>query len=186
MLQQHIRMHMGGQIPNTPLPESPCDFAGPEPMVISENGNAVVSCHGDVAESIDVDEVSSQDALGGSSKVTAPLPSSHLASPTLGFAMMASLDVPGKAGPVPLGLQRQSSRENGSVESDGLTNDSSSLLGDQEYQSRSPDNMEAMSFQAVSPANSQAESIKSRSPDGGKAESSESTRSEMEGDSLWI
>ncbi|XP_073931089.1 sal-like protein 4 isoform X2 [Castor canadensis] len=181
MLQQHIRMHMGGQIPNTPLPESPCDFAGPEPMVISENGNAVVSCHGDVAESIDVDEVSSQDALGGSSKVTAPLPSSHLASPTLGFAMMASLDVPGKAGPVPLGLQRQSSRENGSVESDGLTNDSSSLLGDQEYQSRSPDNMEAMSFQAVSPANSQAESIKSRSPDGGKAESSESTRSEMEG-----
>ena len=26
LLQQHIRMHVGGQIPNTPLPESPCEF----------------------------------------------------------------------------------------------------------------------------------------------------------------
>nr|XP_027802254.1 sal-like protein 4 isoform X1 [Marmota flaviventris] len=181
MLQQHIRMHMGGQIPNTPLPDSPCDFTGSEPMMVGESGSTGASCPEEV-ESIDVDEVTSQDAPAGSSKVPAPLPSTHVASPTLGFPAMASLDAPVKVGPAPGGLQRQSSRENGSVESDGLTNDSSSLVGDQEYQSRSPDAMETMSFQAVSPANSQAESIKSRSPDaGGKAETSENSRPEMEG-----
>ncbi|XP_074203553.1 sal-like protein 4 isoform X2 [Camelus bactrianus] len=183
MLQQHIRMHMGGQIPNTPLPENPCDFTGPEPMMVSENGSASAVCHDDAVESIDVDEVCCQDAPSSSSKVPMPLPSIHSASPTLGLTVMASLDAPGKAGPAPLILQRQSSRENGSVESDGLTNDSSSsVMGDQEYQSRSPDVLETTSFQAVSPANSQAESIKSKSPDaGGKADGSESSRTEMEG-----
>uniref|UniRef100_A0A2K5R5Q8 C2H2-type domain-containing protein n=1 Tax=Cebus imitator TaxID=2715852 RepID=A0A2K5R5Q8_CEBIM len=182
MLQQHIRMHMGGQIPNTPLPENPCDFTGPEPMTGGENGSTGAICRDDVIESIDVDEVGSQEAPGSSSKVPTPLPSIHSASPTLGFAMMASVDAPGKVGPAPFNLQRQSSRENGSGESDGLTNDSSSLMGDQEYQSRSPDILETTSFQALSPANSQAESIKSKSPDGGsKAESSENSRTEMEG-----
>ncbi|XP_078228126.1 sal-like protein 4 isoform X1 [Callithrix jacchus] len=182
MLQQHIRMHMGGQIPNTPLPENPCDFTGPEPMTVGENGSTGTICHDNVIESIDVDEVGSQEAPGSSSKVPTPLPSIHSASPTLGFAMMASLDAPGKVGPAPFNLQRQGSRENGSVESDGLTNDSSSLMGDQEYQSRSPDILETTSFQALSPANSQAESIKSKSPDAGsKAESSENSRTEMEG-----
>ncbi|XP_058418441.1 sal-like protein 4 isoform X1 [Diceros bicornis minor] len=183
MLQQHIRMHMGGQIPNTPLPENPCEFTGPEPMMVSENGSTSAVCHDDVVESIDVDEVSSQDAPSSSSKVPMPLPGVHSASPTLGFTMMASLDALGKVGPAPLVLQRQSSRENGSVESDGLTNDSSSsVMGDQEYQSRSPDVLETTSLQALSPANSQAESIKSKSPDaGGKADSSESSRTEMEG-----
>nr|XP_004663913.2 sal-like protein 4 isoform X2 [Jaculus jaculus] len=184
MLQQHIRMHMGGQIPNTPLPESPCDFAGPEPpAVISENGSAAVAtaCHDGAVESIDVDEAGSQDPSGGPSKGSTPLPSPHLVSPALGFAAMASLDAAGKGGPVPLSLQRQSSRDNGSVESDGLTNDSSSLVGDPEYQSRSPEAVETLSFQPVSPANSQAESVKSRSPEGSKAEGAESLRSEMEG-----
>uniref|UniRef100_A0A2R9BL42 Sal-like protein 4 n=1 Tax=Pan paniscus TaxID=9597 RepID=A0A2R9BL42_PANPA len=182
MLQQHIRMHMGGQIPNTPLPENPCDFTGSEPMTVGENGSTGAICHDDVIESIDVEEVSSQEAPSSTSKVPTPLPSIHSASPTLGFAMMASLDAPGKVGPAPFNLQRQGSRENGSVESDGLTNDSSSLMGDQEYQSRSPDILETTSFQALSPANSQAESIKSKSPDAGsKAESSENSRTEMEG-----
>uniref|UniRef100_A0A8C5UK02 Sal-like protein 4 n=1 Tax=Microcebus murinus TaxID=30608 RepID=A0A8C5UK02_MICMU len=183
MLQQHIRMHMGGQIPNTPLPENPCDFTGPEPGMVSENGNnASAVCQDDIVESIDVDEVSSQEGPSSSLKVPGPVTSVQSASPTLGFAMMAPLDAPGRAGPAPLGLQRQSSRENGSVESDGLTNDSSSLVGDQEYQSRSPDVMETTSLQALSPANSQAESVKSKSPEaGGRAESSENSRPEMEG-----
>ncbi|XP_051688603.2 sal-like protein 4 isoform X1 [Oryctolagus cuniculus] len=166
LLQQHIRMHMGGQIPNTPLPEGPCDFTGPEPA-------PGAACHDD-GEGVDLDEVSLQDVPSGSSKVPAPLPGVHSASPTLGFPVRASLDAAGKAGAAPLGLQRQSSRENGSVESDGLTNDSSSLIEDPEYQSRSPDAAESASFQAPSPANSQAESVKSRSPDAGsRAESSE-------------
>ncbi|XP_066091505.1 sal-like protein 4 isoform X1 [Saccopteryx bilineata] len=183
MLQQHIRMHMGGQIPNTPLPENPCDFSGPELMMVGENGRVTAICHDDVVESIDVDEVVSQDAPGSSSKVPMPLPGIHSVSPTPGFTMMAPLDAPGKVGLAPVVLQRQSSRENGSVESDGLTNDSSSsVLGDQEYQSRSPDVLETTSFQALSPANSQAESIKSKSPEaGGKADSSDSSRTEMEG-----
>ncbi|XP_019496459.1 PREDICTED: sal-like protein 4 isoform X1 [Hipposideros armiger] len=183
MLQQHIRMHMGGQIPNTPLPDNPCDFTGPEPVMVGENGSTSAICHDDVIESIDVDEISSQDVPSSSSKVPMPLASVHSASPTLGFTMMAPLDAPGKVGPAPLVLQRQTSRENGSVESDGLTNDSSpSVMGDQEYQSRSPDVLETGSFQALSPANSQPESIKSKSPDGGgKADGLENSRTEMEG-----
>ncbi|KAB0399425.1 hypothetical protein E2I00_004033, partial [Balaenoptera physalus] len=167
MLQQHIRMHMGGQIPNTLLPENPCDFMCPKPMMVGENGSTSIVCHDDVEE-----------APGSSSKVPMPLPSIHSASPTLGLASVASLDAPGKAG-----LTGLSSQENGSVESDGLTNDpSSSVMGDQEYPSRSPDVLETTSFQAVSPANSQAESVKSKSPDaGGKVDSSENSRTEMEG-----
>ncbi|XP_037668414.1 sal-like protein 4 [Choloepus didactylus] len=182
MLQQHIRMHMGGQIPNTPLPESPCDFTGTEPIMVGENGSRSAICHDNVVESIDVDEVSCRGAPGSSSKVPTSLPSIHSASPSLGFALMASLEAPGKAEHAPPGLQRQSSRENGSVESDGLTNDSSSGMGDQDYQGRSPEALETMSFQALSPANSQAESIKSKSPEaGGKAESAENSRLETEG-----
>ncbi|XP_023389823.1 sal-like protein 4 isoform X2 [Pteropus vampyrus] len=183
MLQQHIRMHMGGQIPNTPLPDNPCDFAGPEPVMVGENCSAGAVCHDDVIESIDVDEVGSQDAPSSASKAPMPLPNIYAASPALGFAAMAPLDAPGKGGPAPLVLQRQSSRENGSVESDALTNDSSSsAMGDQEYQSRSPDVLETASFHAVSPANSQAESFRSKSPDaGGRADGVEISRTELEG-----
>ncbi|XP_069846230.1 sal-like protein 4 isoform X1 [Dipodomys merriami] len=164
MLQHHIRMHMGGQIPNTPLPDSPRGFS-PEPTA--------TACRQDAMESFQVEEG------GGPSQVPA-LPLPHLPSPPRGFSLVPAAEAPGKAGPGPLSLQRQSSRENGSVESDGLTNDSASLLGDQEYQSRSPDAGEALSFRAVSPATSQAESIQSRSPEGGKAESLESSRNDTE------
>ncbi|KAK2093070.1 Sal-like protein 4 [Saguinus oedipus] len=85
MLQQHIRMHMGGQIPNTPLPENPCDFTGPEPTTVGENGSTATICHDDVIESIDIDEVGSQEAPGSSSKVPTPIPSIHSTSPTLGL-----------------------------------------------------------------------------------------------------
>ncbi|KAM6164103.1 sal-like protein 4 isoform 1-T1 [Rhynchocyon petersi] len=171
MLQQHIRMHMGGQIPNTPLPETACDFAGTDPIIVGENSSTSTICLDDVIESIDVDEVSSQEASSTSTKGTMPLPKAHSASPTLG----SFLDAPGKAGQGPLSLQRQSSRENSSVESDGLTNDSSSVMEDQEYQSRSPEALvESTAFQVISPANSQAESVKSKSPEaGGRAEGAE-------------
>ncbi|XP_075383999.1 sal-like protein 4 isoform X1 [Tenrec ecaudatus] len=182
MLQQHIRMHMGGQIPNTPLPpESPCSFSGAEPVVVNENSNTSAICLDDTVESIDVEEVGSQEAPSSSSKLPGSLPKVHSASPTLGFPMMASPDAPGRLGPTPA-LQRQGSRENSSVESDALTNDSSSLMEDQEYPMRSPEAVETASFQDLSPANSQAESIRSKSPDaGGKAESAENSRADTEG-----
>ncbi|XP_004687544.1 PREDICTED: sal-like protein 4 [Condylura cristata] len=183
MLQQHIRMHMGGQIPNTPLPERPCDFMGPEPAVVGENGGPGPVGHDHAGESTDVDDVGAQEPAGGASSAPAPLACAHAASPPLGFAVVAPPEAPGRAGPAPLTLRRQSSRENGSAESDAPTNDSSpSVAGDQECQGRSPDALETASFQAPSPANSQAESVKSRSPDaGGKAEGAESSRPDLEG-----
>ena len=117
-------------------------------------------------EAIDVDEVWPREALGSSSRVLGPLTSVHAGSPAPGLATAASLDAPVKAGLAAVILQRQGSRENGSAESDGLTNDdASSAMGDPECASRSPDVLESTSFQAVSPAHSQAESVKSKSPD---------------------
>ena len=175
---------MGGQIPNTPLPESPCDFTAPEPVAVSENGSASGVCQDDAAEGMEAEEVCSQDVPSGPSTVSLPVPSAHLASPSLGFSVLASLDTQGKGALPALALQRQSSRENSSLEGGdtGPANDSSLLVGDQECQSRSPDATETMCYQAVSPANSQAGSVKSRSPEGHKAEGVESCRVDTEGD----
>ncbi|XP_006881707.1 PREDICTED: sal-like protein 4 [Elephantulus edwardii] len=168
MLQQHIRMHMGGQIPNTPLPEAPCDYLGAEP-VVGENGGTGASSFDDM-ESNGVDAASPQGGPSGS-KGSGALPKHHSASPTLG----SSLDTPGRAAQGPLGLQRQRSRDNSSVESDSFTNDSSSVMEDPEYRSRSPEALgEGRAFQVISPANSQAESVRSKSPEaGGRAEGAE-------------
>ena len=135
-------------------------------------------------EAIDVDEVCPREVLGSCSRVPGPPTSVHAGSPAPGLATAASLDAPVKPGLAALVLQRQGSRENGSAESDGLTNDdASSAMGDPECASRSPDVLESTSFQAVSPAHSQAESVKSKSPDAdGKGDGSESSRAEMEGD----
>ncbi|KAM7045984.1 sal-like protein 4 [Molossus nigricans] len=183
MLQQHIRMHMGGQIPNTPVLESPCDFTGPQLMMVGENGSTSTTCHNDVVKNIDTDKIGSQDAPSSSPKVPMPLPSIHSASSMLGFSVMTPLDAPGKVGPDAVVLQQQNSRGNGLVERGCLTNNSSSsVMKDQEYQSQSPDIREMTSFQALSLANSQAESIKSKSPNaGGKAENSENSHTEVEG-----
>ncbi|XFG06713.1 hypothetical protein AB1E19_010337 [Capra hircus] len=183
LLQQHIRMHMGGQIPNAPLPESPCELAGPEPSAAGGDGSPGAPAHDGVMQAFDVDEACPQEAPSSSLRGPGPLAGVHAASPTPGLASAASLDVPVKAGLAALVLQRQGSRENGSAESDGLTNDdASSVMGDPECASRSPDVLESTSFQAVSPAHSQAESVKSKSPDAdGKGDGSESSRTEMEG-----
>ncbi|XP_036902256.1 sal-like protein 4 [Sturnira hondurensis] len=176
MLQQHIRMHMGGQIPNTPLPENPCDVAGPELMVVSESGSTSTVCHNDI-ECIDVGKVGSQDAPSSSSKVPVPLSSIHPALPTLGFTTVTPSNAPGKVSSAPVVLQQQSSRGKGSVKSGGLINDSSSVMGNLQYQSPSPDVLETTSFQ-----DSQAESIKFKSPDaGGKTERLEKSLTGMGG-----
>lgn len=109
MLQQHIQMHMGGQIPNTPLPESPCDFPAPEPMAVSENGGGSGVCQEGVVEGMEAEEARIQDIPSGPSTVSVPVPSTHLASPSLGFSVMAPLDAQGKGAFPTLALQRQSS-----------------------------------------------------------------------------
>ena len=135
-------------------------------------------------EAIDVDEVCPREALGSSSRVPRPLTSVHAGSPAPGLATAASLDAPVKAGLAALVLQRQGSRENGSAESDGLTNAAaSSAMGTPSAPA------EAQTFWRARPsrrsrrrASGQAKSVKSKPPDAdGKGDGSESSRAETEG-----
>ncbi|KAM9070767.1 sal-like protein 4 isoform X2 [Sarcophilus harrisii] len=188
VLQQHIRMHMGGQIPNTPMSENSCDHVEMDPAVISEkNEDVIASCIDETIESIvDMEDLDSQDPPSGSSKPSTPLNDNQSETPTVGFTGISVLEASGKMGSPSLSLQRQSSLKSSSAESDGMTNDSSSIIGDHDYQNgRSP---ESVSFQALSPANSQAESIRSKSPGlinhddmGNKSEGPENPPAETEG-----
>lgn len=89
---QYFNAH-GRSDSQMPLPEYPCNFMGPEPRMIRGNG---ALCHRDVVEVIDVDEVCAQEAPRSSSKVSERLPGTHLSSPSLGLATVASLDAPVK------------------------------------------------------------------------------------------
>lgn len=74
--------------------------------------------------------------------------------------MMAFLDTLTQE-KVSLDLKHQSRQENGTVKSDGLTNNSSSQRIHWHYQSQSPGAMKPMSRKEVSMAISYIESIKS-------------------------
>ncbi|NXN42282.1 SALL4 protein, partial [Rhinoptilus africanus] len=194
VLQQHIRMHMGGQIPNTPMPENTCDNTDVDPTVAEKNGD--VSRPDETVESIEMEEdLDSQDGPRSSSKPPTPYDAqSESPSTAATFSGIAALENQMKIVNSALNLQRQSSlksSDNGSAESDGMTNDSSSVAGDPDYQNgRSPAASESASLQALSPANSQAESVRSKSPGfsnqedtgtGNKSEGPENTSAEMEG-----
>ncbi|NXI36427.1 SALL4 protein, partial [Galbula dea] len=194
VLQQHIRMHMGGQIPNTPMPENTCDNTDVDPTVAEKNGD--VSRPDETVESIEMEEdLDSQDGPRSSSKPPTPYDGqSESPAAAATFSGIAALENQIKIVNSALNLQRQSSlksSDNGSAESDGMTNDSSSVAGDPDYQNgRSPAASESASLQALSPANSQAESIRSKSPSfnnqedtgiGNKSEGPENTSAEIEG-----
>ncbi|XP_027553217.1 sal-like protein 4 [Neopelma chrysocephalum] len=193
VLQQHIRMHMGGQIPNTPMPESTCDSADVDPAVAEKNGD--ISRPDETVESIEMEEdMDSQDGPRSSSKPPTPYDAqSESPATAASFSGVTALENQMKI-VTSLNLQRQSSlksSDNGSAESDGMTNDSSSVAGDPDYQNgRSPAASESASLQALSPANSQAESVRSKSPafnnqedsgTGNKTEGPENAPAEMEG-----
>ncbi|NXX22141.1 SALL4 protein, partial [Podargus strigoides] len=194
VLQQHIRMHMGGQIPNTPMPENTCDSTDVDPAVAEKNGDT--SRPDESVESIEMEEdLDSQDDPRSSSKPPTPYNAQSESPATAAtFSGIATLENQMKIVNSALNLQRQSSlksSDNGSAESDGMTNDSSSVAGDPDYQNgRSPAASESASLQALSPANSQAESVRSKSPSfnnqedtgtGNKSEGPENTSVEMEG-----
>ncbi|XP_042657190.1 sal-like protein 4 isoform X1 [Tyto alba] len=194
VLQQHIRMHMGGQIPNTPMPENTCDNTDVDPTAAEKNGDT--SRPDETVESIEMEEdLDSQDGPRSSSKPPTPYDAQSESPATAAtFSGVAALENQMKIVNSALNLQRQSSlksSDNGSAESDGMTNDSSSVAGDPDYQNgRSPAASESASLQALSPANSQAESIRSKSPSfnnqedtgtGNKSEGPENTSAEMEG-----
>ncbi|XP_032561163.1 sal-like protein 4 [Chiroxiphia lanceolata] len=193
VLQQHIRMHMGGQIPNTPMPENTCDSADVDPAVAEKNGD--ISRPDETVESIEMEEdMDSQDGPRSSSKPPTPYDAqSESPATAASFSGVTALENQMKI-VTSLNLQRQSSlksSDNGSAESDGMTNDSSSVAGDPDYQNgRSPAASESASLQALSPANSQAESVRSKSPafnnqedsgTGNKTEGPENAPAEMEG-----
>ncbi|KAI1233539.1 Sal-like protein 4, partial [Lamprotornis superbus] len=154
VLQQHIRMHMGGQIPNTPMPEPPCDSADADPAVPDKNGD--LGRPEDMVESIDMeDDLDAQDGPRSSSKPPTPFDAqSESPAVATAFSGVAALESQMKIVSSSLNLQRQNSlksSDNGSAESDGLTNDSSSVVGDADYQNgRSPAASEAASLQALS------------------------------------
>ncbi|NXU70121.1 SALL4 protein, partial [Oreotrochilus melanogaster] len=194
VLQQHIRMHMGGQIPNTPMPENTCDNTDVDPTAAEKNGD--ISRPDETIESIEMEEdLDSQDGPRSSSKPPTPYDAqSESPATTATFSGIAALENQMKIVNSALNLQRQSSlksSDNGSAESDGMTNDSSSVAGDPDYQNgRSPAASESASIQALSPANSQAESVRSKSPTcnnqddtgaGSKSEGPENASGEMEG-----
>ncbi|NWR70799.1 SALL4 protein, partial [Centropus unirufus] len=194
VLQQHIRMHMGGQIPNTPMPENTCDNTDVDPAVAEKNGD--VSRPDETVESIEMEEdLDPRDGPRSSSKPPTPYNAQSESPATASaFSGIAALENQMKIVNSALNLQRQSSlksSDNGSAESDGMTNDSSSVAGDPDYQNgRSPAASESASIQALSPANSQAESVRSKSPSfnnqddtgtGNKSEGPENASAEMEG-----
>ncbi|XP_049642009.1 sal-like protein 1 [Suncus etruscus] len=162
VLQQHIRMHMGGQIPNTPVPDS-----YPESME-SDTGSF------DEKNFDDLDNFSDEnieDCPEGSIPDTpksADASQDSLSSSPLPLEMSSIAALENQMKMINAGLAEQlqaslKSVENGSVEGDVLTNDSSSVGGDMESQSAgSPAISESTSsMQALSPSNSTQEFHKS-------------------------
>ncbi|KAM7058582.1 sal-like protein 1 [Molossus nigricans] len=164
VLQQHIRMHMGGQIPNTPLPDGypesmESDTGSFDEKNFDDLDNFSDENMEDCPEGSIPDTPRSADASQDSLS-SSPLP--------LEVSSIAALENQMKMISAGLAEQLQASLksvENGSVEGDVLTNDSSSVGGDMESQSAgSPAVSESTSsMQALSPSNSTQEFHKSPS-----------------------
>ncbi|XP_075044965.1 sal-like protein 1 [Mixophyes fleayi] len=134
VLQQHIRMHMGGQIPNTPVAESypdsmESDTGSFDEKTIDDLDNFSDENMEDCPDSSVPDTPKSADASQDSLS-SSPLPPE--------ISSIAALENQMKMINAGLIEQLQASlkaAENGSVEGDAMTNDSSSLCGDIESQS---------------------------------------------------
>ncbi|XP_056404000.1 LOW QUALITY PROTEIN: sal-like protein 4 [Hyla sarda] len=189
VLQQHIRMHMGGQIPNTPVPEDSNEDADIDSSLIDEKNGDLNSLTDDI-DDIDMEEDSELGDGPLGSKPPTPQSEVQAESPAQ-LLELASQDNPLSVSPA-LNLQRQNSVksiDNRSVESDGLTNDSSSTGGQDCQNGKSPTQSELRGF---SPTNSQEDSLPSKSPPSfnghdmlnvsSKAEQSEHGSIDAEGD----
>ncbi|KAM3921752.1 sal-like protein 4 [Leptodactylus fuscus] len=160
VLQQHIRMHMGGQIPNTPVSEDACEDVDIDSSAIDEKNGDVNGFTDDNIDDMDMEEDSEPGDGPLCSKPQTPQSEVQTES-LVQLSELASQD--NHMSPA-LNLQRQNSvksMDNGSLESDGLTNDSSSI-GEQEYPNgKSPAQSE---LRGLSPTNSQEDSLPSKSP----------------------
>ncbi|XP_032874952.1 sal-like protein 3 isoform X2 [Amblyraja radiata] len=187
VLQQHIRMHMGGQIPNTPLPEDFSDSLDRD-LSCDEMNAELMSDYPD-DEMMDENSMDEEAELNiatmESSKQLFCYSGSSPNSPPSVISNIAALENQMKIIDCALGTQQRSnvkSVENGSMESDRLTNDSSSAVGDLESQSAgSPALSEcSSSIQALSPVPSNAGSHRSKSPGFGNHEEPHETPVKLE------
>ncbi|XP_026188737.1 sal-like protein 4 [Mastacembelus armatus] len=159
VLQQHIRMHMGGQIPNTPMPEN--HFEAADAMEPSLQDEKPVDVKGFEASIEDHEPERNSQKLNDTSdslpSASEEPPQKHTAP-----AVFSSLDVL-KNLTSALALKRQSSTTS---ESEGTSKESPSAPREHEYQNgRSPAISDsAMSFQSSSPVNN---NINSKSPEAG-------------------
>ncbi|KAK7811556.1 hypothetical protein U0070_011135 [Myodes glareolus] len=168
VLQQHIRMHMGGQIPNTPLPEGLQEAMDAELPFDEKNAETLSSFDDDIDENSMEEDSELKDTASESSKPLLSYSGSCPPSPPSVISSIAALENQMKMIDSVMNCQQLTSLksvENGSGESDRLSNDSSSAVGDLESRSAgSPALSESSSSQALSPAHSNGESFRSKSP----------------------
>ncbi|KAL4623737.1 sal-like protein 4 [Arapaima gigas] len=167
VLQQHIRMHMGGQIPNTPMPESQFEAQEMDALPVEEKTDTTVHSFNDenVEEPdavLDSQEKTPEfpETLNGTSKEEKQL--SH--SPAV-FSGIAALENHMKSFTSALNLQRQTSTTS---EADAVPKEAPPAPGEMpaEYQNgHSPTISDSVSFQSPSPVDSQLGSNQSKSPD---------------------
>ncbi|KAJ8249011.1 hypothetical protein GJAV_G00230230 [Gymnothorax javanicus] len=156
VLQQHIRMHMGGQIPNTPLPET-------YPESMESDTGSMDERNFDDMENFSDDNMDNMEDCPDSSIPDTPksvdASQDSLCSSPMPPEMIMATGLESHARMAHHGIMEelQDSRnkllENGSVEGDHLTNDSSSFGGDFDSQNAgSPAMSESTSsMQAPSP-----------------------------------
>uniref|UniRef100_A0AC11D1R0 Spalt like transcription factor 3 n=1 Tax=Ovis aries TaxID=9940 RepID=A0AC11D1R0_SHEEP len=169
VLQQHIRMHMGGQIPNTPLPEGFQDAMDAVLPYDDKAADTLSACDDDMDDNSLEDDAELKDVAGDPNKPLLAFSGSCPPSPPSVISSIAALENQMKMMDSVMSCPQLSalkSLENGSGESDHLSNDSSSAVGDLESRSAgSPALSESSSsLQALSPGNSNSESLPSKSP----------------------
>uniref|UniRef100_A0A8C6FJQ0 Sal-like protein 3 n=1 Tax=Moschus moschiferus TaxID=68415 RepID=A0A8C6FJQ0_MOSMO len=180
VLQQHIRMHMGGQIPNTPLPEGFQDAMDAALPYDDKAADALSACDDDMDDNSLEDDAELKDATSDPNKPLLAFSGSCPPSPPSVISSIAALENQMKMMDSVMSCPQLSalkSLENGSGESDRLSNDSSSAVGDLESRSAgSPALSESSSsLQALSPGNSNSESLPSKSPGLGAQEEPQET-----------
>ncbi|XP_075069303.1 sal-like protein 3 isoform X2 [Mixophyes fleayi] len=166
VLQQHIRMHMGGQIPNTPLPEGFQDAMDSELSYDEKNLETMSNYDEDFDDNSMDEELDIKDTASDSSK---PLMTYSESSPPTVISSIAALENQMKMIDSVMCAQQfigLKTLENGSGDSDRLSNDSSSAAGDLESQSAGSPAMSesSSSMQVLSPVHSHSGSIRSKSP----------------------
>ncbi|CAG03873.1 unnamed protein product, partial [Tetraodon nigroviridis] len=172
VLQQHIRMHMGGQIPNTPIPENQFEAAESLDSSLPEETSLETSAFEASVEDHKPD-LKPQKPNDPSDSAPTVSEEQHSAAP----AMFSSLDVL-KNLTSALALKRQSSTTS---ETEGTSKESPSALKEQEYQNgRSPAVSDSVSFQSSSPVNNASSSKSPESAADVKLESDASAQGSTE------